>query len=430
MKLLTYSSKKYLWLSSLLIVLSIPTFYLVVNSLFIHATDKTLENQAALIPTYIHEIKNPADLALWKKVDRDVEIGLFDKNNFSEKPFTIEATDPKTNGLEDFRHLQKQVEIFGIKHTITFKVSLVEKEDLIQSILVVQISLLLLIFLGFIIINRFISKKIWTPFHNILSFLKSYDLTKNIEMREEKLEIDEFNELNIDINNLLQRTQLAYQLQKEFTENAAHELQTPIAIIKSKLDLLLQEENLSKSQSALIDQIYYVLQKLTDLNKNLLFLTKIENQQFDFEDKIDCIKTVAEVIENSIFFAEAKYQQLLFPKPEPKSFDGNQALFDQLVQNLVINSVQYAPKGSIINILLTDRALTIVNEGPKLDFSEDKLFSRFSKTIEKNQKGNGLGLAISKKIALVHGFSMAYNYANAKHHFVINFVEQTKPEAT
>ncbi len=421
MKLLNYSSKKYLWLSSLLVAISIPTFYLVVNSLFIHATDKTLESQAVLIPAYIQEVKTPADLALWKKVDRDVDINLFDKNNFREVPFTVEAINPETNEVEDFRHLQKQVDIFGIKHTITFKVSLVEKDDLIESILVVQISLLLLIFLGFIVINRIISKKIWTPFHNILNFLKSYELTKDVEMREEKLEIDEFNELNIDINNLLQRTQSAYQLQKEFTENAAHELQTPVAIIKSKLDLLLQEKNLSNSQSTLIDQIYYVLQKLSDLNKNLLFLTKIENQQFQFEDKIDCIKTVSEVIENSIFFAEAKYQQLLFPRPELKNFQGNQALFDQLVQNLVINAVQYSPKGSIINVLLTNDVLTVVNEGSKLDFSEERLFSRFSKTIDKNQKGNGLGLAICKKIALVHGFTMVYDYSNAKHHFTVNF---------
>lgn len=401
--------------------MSIPTFYLVVNSLFLQATDKTLDSQAALIPTYIAEVKNPDDLTLWKKVDRDVEITLFDKNNFRKEPFTVEELNPQSNEVEDFRHLQKQVEIFGIKHTITFKVSLVEKEDLLTSILIVQISLLLLLFLGFIIINRVISKRIWAPFHNILSFLKNYELTKDVEIAERKLEIDEFNELNIDINNLLRRTQTTYQLQKEFTENAAHELQTPVAIIKSKLDLLLQEENLSNNQSALIDQIYYVLQKLSDLNKNLLFLTKIENQQFDFKDNVDCVKTVSEVIENCLFFAEARYQQLLFPRPKSKYFQGNQALFDQLIQNLVINAVQYSPKGSIINVLLTDDALTVINEGPQLNFSEEKLFSRFSKTIEKNQKGNGLGLAICKKIALVHGFDITYQYQNTKHHFTVNF---------
>nr|WP_294895468.1 HAMP domain-containing sensor histidine kinase [uncultured Pedobacter sp.] len=426
MKLLTYSSRKYLWLSVLLIVLSIPTFYFVVNSLFLKATDQTLENQADLIPNYVREVKTPADLALWKKLDGDVEISIFDKNNFKSEPFTVEVVNPKTNVIQDYRYLQKQIEIFGIKHTITFKVSLVEKEDLIKSIVIVQTSLLMLIFLGFFIINRNINSKIWKPFHSILHFLKNYQVDHKEDLATEILEIDEFNDLNIDIKNLIQRTETAYRLQKEFTENAAHELQTPVAIIKSKLDLLLQEKELSNSQSMLIDQIYYVLQKLSDLNKNLLFLSKIENQQFEFEDRIDAVKTVSLVIENLNFFAEAKYQQLLFPKPQPKFFEGNKALFDQLVQNLMINALQYSPKGSIVNVLLTNDALTFVNEGPELDFSEAKLFSRFSKTIEKDQKGNGLGLAICKKIALVHGFDINYQYINAKHHFILQFTKTAK----
>jgi signal transduction histidine kinase len=409
----------------LLIVLSIPIFYFVVNSLFLKATDQTLENQAVLIPRYIHEIKNPNDLELWKKLDTDIEISLFDENNFRKEPFTVEVISPETGDFQDYRYLQKQIEIFGIKHTLTFKISLVEKEDLIKSILIVQVSLLVLIFLGFIIINRNINSKIWQPFHNTLHFLRNYQLAQEKELAsEEELEIDEFNDLNIDIKNLIQRTETAYKLQKEFTENAAHELQTPVAIIKSKLDLLLQEKSLSKSQSVLIDQIYYVLQKLSDLNKNLLFLSKIENQQYEFEDHINAVKTVSATIENLNFFAEAKYQQLLFPRPQPKFFEGNQPLFDQLVQNLLINAIQYSPKGSIVNIILTVDSLTFINEGPKLDFSEEKLFSRFSKTIEKDQKGNGLGLAICKKIASIHGFDMGYQYINAKHHFTIYFKQK------
>lgn len=426
MKLLTYSSKKYLWLSSLLIVLSIPAFYLVVNSLFLKATDQSLEDQAAEIPKYIQEIKSPADLQLWKKLDNDVDISIFDEDKFKEEPFTVDVLNTETTEFQAYRYLQKQFEIFGIKHTITFKVSLVEKEDLIQSILIVQISLLLLIFIGFVIINRTISNKVWTPFHGILDFLKNYELTKGKELSEEELEIDEFNDLKTDIKNLIQRSQTTYQLQKEFTENAAHELQTPVAIIKSKLDLLIQEKELSKTQSVLIDQIYYVLQKLSDLNKNLLFLSKIDNQQFEFEDDIDCVSTVSTAIESLNFFAEGKYQQLLFPRPEPVSFIGNKALFEQLVQNLLINAIQYSPKGSIVNISLTAESLTFINEGFKLPFSEEKLFSRFSKTIEKEQKGNGLGLAICKKIALVHNFDVRYSYVNAKHHFTIYFRQSTE----
>lgn len=421
MKLLTYSSRKYIWVSAILILLSIPIFYLVVNTLFIQAIDKSLKNQAYVLPSYIKEINSPDELELWKKLDNDVEIKVFDKNSYHPNPFTGQEENPKTNELEDYRYLQKQINIFGIKHTITFKTSLVEKEDLLRSILIVQVSLLVLIFIGFMVTNITISKKIWNPFNQILTFLKNYQLSKENGSVPQKMIIDEFNELSNEINLLLQRTETAYQLQKEFTENAAHELQTPVAIIKSKLDLLLQEKGLSNNQSVLIDQIYYVLQKLSDLNKNLLFLSKLENQQFDFEDDIEVASTVNLVIDNLNFFAEAKYQQLIFNRPIPVNFKGNQVLFDQLFQNLLINAIQYSPKGSIINILLQADSLSIINEGAPFNFSEDKLFSRFSKTIEKDQKGNGLGLAISKKIALVHGFDVSYEYLNSKHHFTILF---------
>ncbi len=421
MKLLAYSSQKYLWLSSLLIILSIPLFYFVVNSLFINATDRSLESQAYLTPNHIHEIKNANELEIWKKLDKDLEITIYNPKKFNPKPFTAQEINPQSNVLEDYRYLQKQLEILGINHTITYKISLLEKEDLIKHILIVQIGLLLLIFIGFLVINRTISKKIWLPFNRILNFLKNYELNEENEPITEKLEIDEFNDLNIDIQNLLNRTETTYRLQKEFTENAAHELQTPVAIIKSKLDLLLQEKNLSKNQSILIDQIYYVLQKLSDLNKNLLFLSKLENQQFNLEDDLDVLKTVSNTIENLNFFAEAKYQQVLFPKPEATLLKGNQSLFDQLTQNLLINAIQYSPKGSIIHIILSKKSLKFINEGAALSFEQEKLFSRFSKTIEKEQKGNGLGLAISKKVADVHGFELVYEYTNSKHHFTIIF---------
>lgn len=392
-----------------------------VNSLFINATDRSLESQAYLTPNHIHEIKNANELEIWKKLDKDLEITIYNPKKFNPEPFTAQEINPQSNVLEDYRYLQKQLEILGINHTITYKISLLEKEDLIKHILIVQIGLLLLIFIGFLVINRTISKKIWLPFNRILNFLKNYELNEENEPITEKLEIDEFNDLNIDIQNLLNRTETTYRLQKEFTENAAHELQTPVAIIKSKLDLLLQEKNLSKNQSILIDQIYYVLQKLSDLNKNLLFLSKLENQQFNLEDDLDVLKTVSNTIENLNFFAEAKYQQVLFPKPEATLLKGNQSLFDQLTQNLLINAIQYSPKGSIIHIILSKKSLKFINEGAALSFEQEKLFSRFSKTIEKEQKGNGLGLAISKKVADVHGFELVYEYTNSKHHFTIIF---------
>ncbi|WP_017257615.1 sensor histidine kinase [Pedobacter arcticus] len=394
--------------------------------LLLRATDDALINRLALIPEQLKEIKTPDDLDLWKKLDKNITISFFDLSRFEEKPFTTKVLNSETKEVENYRYLQKQIKIFGVNHTVTIKTSLTNKETVLRNIIIVQLFILVIILIGFLIVNRRVNAKIWKPFNKTLDALKQQEANEEIshegeEEEAENIEIDELNDLNADIKNLLQQKNTAYQLQKEFTENAAHELQTPIAIIKSKLDLLIQDKDLNSNQSLLIDQIYHVLQRLTDLNKNLLLLSKIENQQFELKDKVDCIKTVSTVVASLNFFAEAKYQQLLFPRPEAKVFKGNQVLIDQMIQNLTINAIQYSPKGSIVNILLTERSLSFVNEGPKLDFSEEKLFSRFSKTIEKDQKGNGLGLAISNKIANAHGFSINYEYINAKHHFSVSF---------
>ncbi|MBK0382542.1 HAMP domain-containing histidine kinase [Pedobacter sp. SD-b] len=421
MKLLTYSSRQYFWLSAIIILLSIPCFYFVVNSLFLQSTDEALKKETNLIPQYISQLKSEADLDLWKNVDHDVEITTYDPKNFVKGPFTKEFYNPETKEDERYRILETKTNVFGKYYNVSFKVSLLENDDLIQSILMVQITLLIFLLVGFQLVNRSISKRVWKPFNKILSFLKNYDLDKKTPLHQEILGIDEFNDLNMEVNSLITRTEKTYHLQKEFTENAAHELQTPVAIIKSKLDLFLQDKDLTKNQSLIVEQISYVLQKLGDLNKNLLLLTKLENQQFHFDEEIDVREQIKAVIEHLSFFADAKYQQILFNRPKQVFIKGNLSLFTQLIQNLLINAIQHSSKGTIINIQLNDDDLIFINEGAALNFSEEKLFSRFSKTIEKDQKGNGLGLAISNKIAEVHHFKLTYQYNNTKHFFNINF---------
>ena len=420
MKLLVYSSRRYLLLSSLLILLSIPVFYLVVNRLFLHSVDESLKQEASLTPKYLHNIKTKEDLELWKKVDSDLEISLYNDKTFQQKPFTVNALSDESGEVEQYRYLQKKVTIFDQIYIITFKTSLLEKEDLLKSILLVQVSLLLFLFIGSIFINRSISKKIWRPFQEILDFLKNFDLEKNIIPQEKRLNIDEFNELNTEINQLISRTQKAYFLQKEFTENASHELQTPIAVIKSKLELFLQEEQLNKNQSLMIDQINDVLNKLNDLNKNLLLLAKIDNQQFEFKELFSVKDLVDDALQNVVFFSDAKAQRLIFSCSAEKNIHGNPILFSQMLNNLLINAIQNSPSGKDISINLTEENLIMVNDGNPLKFSEDKLFRRFSKT-ESSKSGNGLGLAICKKIADMHHAHLFYTYSSNQHHFILEF---------
>jgi signal transduction histidine kinase len=421
LKLLTYSSKKYLWSSSIIVLISIPLFYVVVNSLLLNFIDQNLNQDLKIANQKLSTVATPLELENWLKYNPQASIQAFQETSFNPQPFNKEIYNLETKTDQSYRVKQQKVTVFKRQFILSVKTSLFNSKNLLKSILIIQLALLIILFIVFQIITRSISKKIWQPFNQILNFLKAYDIDKPSALQTEILGIEEFNELNKEINSLIARTQQSYTIQKEFTENAAHELQTPVAIIKSKLDLFLQDPQLSNSQAKLLQQINYVLQKLADLNKNLLLLSKIENQQFALTDKVNVNQLLQENIENLNFFAQANYQQLIYTKPVLVNLNGSKNLSAQLIQNLLINAIQYGSKGTLIHILLTENSLTFINEGAPLPFSQEQLFSRFSKTIQNNQNGNGLGLSIAYQIAKAQGFDLTYQYLKGKHHFQIDF---------
>lgn len=424
MKLLTYSSKKYLWSSGIIVLVSIPLFYFVVNSLLINFIDNNLEQDSKQAQQKLTTINTPLELENWLKYNPQAALQIFKEKDFNPEYFNKEIYHLESKTDQNYRVKQQKVTVFKREFILSVKTSLFESKNLLKSVLIIQLILLLILFVVFQIITRNISKKVWQPFNQILDFLKGYDISKPSLLNTEILGIEEFNELNKEINSLITRTEKSFNIQKEFTENAAHELQTPVAIIKSKLDLFLQDPQLSKNQAKLVEQINYVLQKLADLNKNLLLLSKIENQQFALTDKINVNQLAEENIENLTFFAQANYQQLIYAKPAKINLIGSKNLCTQLFQNLLINAIQYGSKGTLINIILEEKSLTFMNEGSPLPFSQEQLFSRFSKSIQHNQKGNGLGLSISHKIAQAHHFDLTYQYLKGKHHFKIDFERQ------
>ena len=154
-------------------------------------------------------------------------------------------------------------------------------ENLIQSIILITIGTILLILLASILINRFVLNKLWQPFYKSLDLLKNFKIGNKERVKLPVSNIDEFSLMNGILQDAVNRADQDYLSLKEFTENASHEMQTPVAVIRSKLDLLIQEENLTKGQGENIQSLYEAIDKLSKLNKSLLLLTKIENKQFN-----------------------------------------------------------------------------------------------------------------------------------------------------
>lgn len=423
MKLLHYTSLRHLLFASLLTLVSIPVFYVLLNNIFVHSIDRDLRMQAAKIPAIVSSIKTPEDLRLWKELDNDLEIKPLEQVVFRDRPFTIKKPPAGAELPEDYRILQKQVKILDKLYVVSIESSMFEKEDLIQTILTIQLGILLLLLIGTVVINYFIHKRIWEPFYDSLTYLKDF----NIDSKDNPLtlslrhKIHEFSELSGSIQQLSIRVRQAYYSQKEFIENASHELQTPLTVLKFKLELLLQEQGLSPEQAELIGDMYREIERMQQLNSNLLLLSKIENRQFDSQQTVHLQLVIQEVIEDISLLVQAKSQQIrpVFTESAIYLPRANKTLLKILVANLLTNAIQYSATGVTIEIIQTLHSFQVINPGPPLDIGTDKIFKRF---VSRNkQKGNGLGLSIVQTIAKYHGYQISYGYLDQKHIFTLKW---------
>jgi signal transduction histidine kinase len=205
-----------------------------------------------------------------------------------------------------------------------------------------------------------------------------------------------------------------YQSLKEFTENASHEMQTPLAIAKGKLELLQQNINLDENQSKLLDDSQKALTKLSRLGQALSLLAKIENQEFTTQTNIDFSTIVTHTIslfEELATLKNIKLEYYLQPNIYVKM---DTTLADVLVTNIIKNAIQHNIENGWIRVYLDQHKLEVINSGEELHLSPETLFLRFKKSNQ--SKGSlGLGLAIVKKICEVNQLQVQYNYNDQTH---------------
>ncbi|RYG42490.1 MAG: HAMP domain-containing histidine kinase, partial [Chitinophagaceae bacterium] len=162
---------------------------------------------------------------------------------------------------------------------------------ILSSVTVLTTVFFVVLLTGFVLLNKAISRKLWAPFYTSLDQIRNFNLTENKDLHFEDTDIDEFTKLHHSLNKLIAGNIAAYSQQKEFADNASHELQTPIAIVQSKLGMLLQSKSLTREQFDTIEEALTALSRVTRINKNLLLLTKIENSQYqDQEDLTDIVR--------------------------------------------------------------------------------------------------------------------------------------------
>jgi two-component system, OmpR family, sensor kinase len=319
-----------------------------------------------------------------------------------------------------FRQISSVVAIKGQMYLIIVRDTLLEKGDMLMIIGVVIGVIFILLYISLYFINRKSSLIIWKPFYDTLNDLRRFSHDDPGFRLSAVTEIDEFIELNKTLENLTSKVIIDYQSLKRFTEDASHEMQSPLAIIQSKLETLIQYPDLEKDKTELIKSAYVSVQRISKLTQTLLLLTKIANGQFPEKTSLN----MSELLDEKIKLFEDIFngKSLILKKEiEPDCyFETNLFLAESLVINLIANAAKHCFTRGIVHIRLNKNNLEISNSGAPFPVPSSKLFERFFK-INASSESPGLGLSIVKEICTLNKWKIDYLYEDDQHKFIIGF---------
>lgn len=294
------------------------------------------------------------------------------------------------------------------------------EEDIMKGVML-QFGLISAVLgIAFVVVMRSVSGKLWKPFDRTLKQIEDFRLESGKPPRFDTTGIKEFNRLNNALQQLVENNLESYKIQKEFTENASHELQTPLAIMQSKLEVLIQLPTLTQEQADVIQDMLSTLKRMTQLNRSLLLLARIDNRQYEATETIDLVEEIKELVPSLRVLTNGISIGIRFDK-ESYPLRCNRILLDSMMNNLVVNAVRHNRVGGQVSITLTGNTLDVSNTSDEPELDAHHIFNRFYRPSPKT-KGNGLGLAIVKAICNYHGWAIQYRYAHGVHHFIVDFL--------
>tara|TARA_E500000331_G_scaffold356723_1_gene415941 strand:- start:1462 stop:2298 length:837 start_codon:yes stop_codon:yes gene_type:complete len=278
----------------------------------------------------------------------------------------------------------------------------------------------MLLFLILFFVNRQSIKSALRVFYSTINKLEHFEVSNVARITLDAAEVDEVKRLNAVFEQMSEQIRKDFQTQKEYTENVSHELQTPLAIISYKVDELMQADNLNQRQMEQLALLLETTNRLSKINRGLIFLTKIDNRFYD-QDTAFCLNDL--VKERTAVFQEVIDERQINLKLELSDITHlymDPALAESMLDNLLNNAIVHNEQRGDLHIQLADKTLRITNSGQPLTFDASDVFKRFVRSKE-NKASLGIGLSVVKRICDLYGFDITYQFQE-NHIFVIKFI--------
>lgn len=415
MKLLNKINRNYALLSSLIFFVGIIFIFIFMEYFISSEIDEKLETQK------LNVIKN-LDQGLKVEFTPFVEVKEIVNQNFNVEEGIKDTSiyNKFGNEFDSYRQLKTIYSNGNKSYLIIVRTDNIEKSDLLFTIgIPFSIILLLTIFISNLIVRK-INISIWKPFYMNLEKLKNFSVENKDKLSLINTDIDEFNDLNNSLIELTGKISRDYKKLKEFSENASHELQTPIAIIKAKIEAMLQDESLSSEAAAQLQTINSTATRLARINKSLTILSKLDSEEYE-EKKVIALKNfIQKKVKDFIEIAESKRIVVEIKTLEDFDIRINEDHLELLLSNLFSNAIKHNYEGGKIIIDLHESAFTIKNTGMPLDKEPKKMFERFEKG-KYSSESYGLGLVIVKEICDAYKIRIDYTVQDEWHEIRIVF---------
>jgi len=351
-----------------------------------------------------YQISEPGAIIKWDKPDELKDTVIYYPAKKKSLPFQM---------------LTRRYEWQNKGYAVTTFVSSTEISHLIIKVFLTEAGILILLLIAIVILNRKNADALWRPFFSSMQQANEYDITTNQSLSlPAETGIAEFNELNLTLTRLTSNAHDAYDRQKQFVENASHEMQTPLAIIRSKLELLINQPNLTEKAAALLGDITEANDRLSQMNRTLLLLAKIENNQFPAVEPVNVSEMLQQLVNNFKNHYE-EFPAITTTIDEGVMVHANPSLIEILLTNLTKNAIVHNVPGGKIIISLTAVGLIIKNTGLPTAASPNELFERFKKGSHQS-KTTGLGLALVKQICSLYKYTVSYQFSEGWHTVSVN----------
>ncbi len=303
-------------------------------------------------------------------------------------------------------------------YELEVSVPTIEKADLRNAILLMIVGLYMVMLLAFLIIHIWVFRRSMKPFYRLLQWLDANRLGNKYEPLQNPTDIQEFRQLNEAVIQYATHSESLLEQQKQFIGHASHELQTPLAICRNRIEMLMEEEDLSEKQMEELAKTHQTLEHITKLNKSLLLLSKIENHQFSEVTEVNMNEIIHRYMDD--YREVYDYMDITLNLEEKRNFNVsmNETLAVVLVTNLLKNAFVHNQNHGMIHIEVNEKNLVFTNSGEEKPLDGTKIFQRFYQG-KKKEGSTGLGLAIVYSICNLFKLNIHYTYNNGKHSFTI-----------